>query len=334
MTLEVIARGELRRRFISEDGEVNQRAVADSLRAPIARWGLSPERLVLRHARDQLRVARVEFDGVRSVLNRLTRMGECERVTVCGEVYIAPAAPRWMRIGEAEGVYLTAAALPPGVPLAAGGGARDIARRIDLSAEEALAQLDTASVREVELSELLSPLHYLRHASRRLGRPARSDQVTLGVFWDLLRGELERNGAPLGDEAELRVLAGVPGAFFGSHKKQELEGRWAADAPDGVWCAYRRGYGDAHWHPVILEVRGGARRVHDLFDEDEWRWAVLARGRSVGSDEQLIVQADSLRLRFNAPSQLSAALDLIGAPTRPWTWRIQRGAPDLWAHLR
>jgi len=234
--------------------------------------------------------------------------------------------------GEVQlGVYLGVSGPPEGVSRAPGGGHRDVVLRIRVGSDDDAARLLVAGVREVSITEWLSPIDYLRHAARRLRRPARSDSVTLASFWDLLESKLTEEGLPLGVDAEVRAVTGEPGQFFGRHDATEPEGRWTEVTPDGVWCAFRRGYGEAHWHPTIIAVNGEERSVLDLYDLDEWRWAVLARGRRLGSDEVVLTSSGSVRLTFPAPRQLRTAMDLLGVPSAAWGWDMQPGAPDVWA---
>jgi hypothetical protein len=129
-------------------------------------------------------------------------------------------------------------------------------------------------------------------------------------------------------------VTGEPGPFFGRHNTTDPEGRWAPTAPDGVWCAFRRGYGESHWHPAIIAVHNQERRALDLYDHDEWRWALLARGRRFGADEFIPTSNGRVRLSFPAPRQIRAAMDLLGVPIASWEWALQPDAPDVWALLR
>lgn len=339
MTLETMTKAQLadHLRLNGESGKISNRAVASLLRAPLTRWGLSPKRAILQYARDQLRAAGLDdVDCVAQVFAYMVALGECEEVYVGDERYVAPAEPRWMLVGESVGVYLHVSDPPEGIARASGGDHRDIVQRIRVETDDDAARLQLAGVREVSMAEWLSPIGYLRHAARRLGRLVRSDTVSLATFWDLLESELAREGLPLSAEADVRAVTVAPDSeqFFGRHDAVNPEGRWTAVAPDGVWCASRRGYREQHWHPTIVAVNGGERRALDLFDWDEWHWALLARGRRLGSDEIVRRSQGSAHLRFPAPSQIRAGMDLLGVPISPWGWELHAGAPDLWALLR
>lgn len=318
--------------YLDAEGIPSDRAIASLLRTPLSRWGLSPKRAVLKHARTELWAGGVEdVSRVPRVLQRLVDLGECDELYIGHERYLAPAIPRWISVGAGVSAYLGVSEPPDGLSLV-DGGHRDIVRRIRLDTDEDAAVLELSGAKEVSLAEWLVPPGYLRHASRRMRKPARSDVVLLGGFWDLLEEALTEEGLTISADAEVRFLGGRPGDFFGRHDSSQPVGRWAIDSKEGVWCAYRRGYGDTHWHPCILAVAGDGRRVLDLYDEDEWRWAVLARGRRVGAEEVVRADGQRVQLTFPAPSQLRSAMDIVGRPSAAWTWDVNLDAPDLW-HL-
>ena len=334
ITREEFARG---LGIVGEGGKVSERGVAELLRSPLARWGLSPRAAVLRHARDHLEAAGVRDQApllAAEVLDRLIHLGECEEVQVGHERYIAPATPRWIAIGHETGAVLSVGKLPDGlVEQSHGRVAHDCVRRIRVRTDDDLAALHLAGVRQTSFEDWLRPHGYLRHLARRRRCVVRSDEWSLSQFWEQLVSSVADDGLPLGEGAEVRLVTGEPGGFFGRQDREHCEGRWSVTGPDGVWCAYRRGYGDAHWHPGIVAVDGGKRRVLDLFDEDEWRWALLARGRCTGNHERIERLEDRIRLSFPAPRQLAAAMDLLGPRCASWSWAVDRGAPDPWRML-
>lgn len=319
--------------YLDAEGKPSVRGIANVLRAPLSRWGLSPKRSVLKHARAEFRASGVDEVGdIPRVLRRLVDIGECEEVYVGHEVYLAPTTPRWLSVGEDVSAYLGVSGPPDGLSLM-DSNHHDIVRRLRVGTDEEAAMLELAGVREVSLSDWLMPPGYLRHASRRMRQPARSDAIPLERFWDLLEEAMTEEGLTVSADAEVRFLGGRPGDFFGRHNSSQIEGRWTIDPGEGLWCAYRRGYGDTHWHPCIIAVTGDGKRALDLYDDDEWRWALLARGRRVGTEE--VVQADGLRvqLSFPAPVQLRAAMDILGSPTSAWSWEVSPNGPDLWPLL-
>ena len=249
------------------------------------------------------------------------------------ERYLAPGFSRWLQTGNYTGVLLSVEPPPPGITVDEPGNLEDIARRIRIPDEDAIAALQVAGIARCEFQDWLRPLGYLRHARRRIGFPVRDDALPVENFWELLVDTLTREGHPLGTDTEIRILSAQPGSYFGRHDSPELEGRWIGTVEDGVWCAYRRGYSDAHWHPVIVAADGRELRALDLYDADEWRWAVIARGRAVGPHERVYQNGNVVQLSFQPPSQLSAAMDLLGPRTRGWTWQVAEGAPSFWSSL-
>ena len=341
MTMQVITREQFTRELgiIGDEGELSERGLADLLRPPLARWGLSPRTALLRHARDQLEAAGVRDQAsplMNQILDRLVCLGECEEVWIGHERYLAPTLPRWVQTGATTGALIGVGRFPKDLVELPPGGGHDLVRRIRIQDDDDLAALHMAGVRQTSIEEWLRPHGYLRCAARRKDRVVRSDKLTLSQFWDLLVESLAESGLPLGNEAEVRAVTGEPGAFFGRYQGPRREGRWSEAVPDGVWCAYRRGYGDEHWHPIIVTVDDGERRALDLFDADEWRWALLARGRSIGVVEQIDRLEDRVQLHFPAPRQFAAAMDLLGPRLKPrsWSWRIGPSAPNPWMALR
>ena len=319
--------------YLDGEGTPSYRGIAGLLRAPLNRWGLSSKRAVLGHARAGLRACGIDdVSGVPRVLQRLVDLGECDELYVGQEPYLAPAAPRSISVGGGISAYLGAPEPPDGLSVV-NSSHRDIVRRLRVDTDEDAAALELAGVQEVSLAEWLVPVDYLRHASRRLRLPARSDLVSLGGFWELLEEALTEEGQTLGADAEVRILGGRPGEFFGRHNSLKLEGRWTTSPGNGLWCAYRGGYGDTHWHPCIVAVAGDGRHALDLYDEDEWRWALLARGRYVGAEEIVRTSGPTVQLTFPAPSQLRTAMDILGGPSGAWAWDVSPDGPDLWRLL-
>ena len=230
MILESIKRDAFAREagLVTDDGEVSERGLAELLRAPLARWGLSPRAAVLRHARGQLGAAGLlkrATDLVGKVLGRMVRLGECAEVGIGHERYLAPAAPRWIRTGEESAALLSVAPTPEGiVEFCPENGGTDIVRRVQVRSEEDSGALRMAGVREISFEEWLQPYGYLPHAMRRIGRPVRSDEFSLSRFWELLMTEAAGHGLPLGGDGEVRVAAGEPGGYFGRHNAPDCEG--------------------------------------------------------------------------------------------------------------
>lgn len=335
MKLPILSRSQLGAHlgYLDREEKPSSRAIADLVRAPLNRWGLSPKRAVLQYVRSELRACGVEdLSRIPRVLQQLVDIGECDDLYVGHESCLAPATSRWIPVGDGVAAYLGVSEPPDGLSLV-DGDHHDVLRRLRVDTDEDAATLELAGVLEASLADWLVPPGYISHASRRLRRPARSDEVSLSGFWELLENALTEEGFVLGSDPEVRMLGGCPGEFFGHHNSLQPEGRWTADPDDGLWCAYRSGYGDTHWHPCIVSISGRVRKVLDLYDEDEWRWALLARGRCVGPEEVVRADGPKIQLTFPVPNQLRAAMHIVGRPTGAWTWNTSPGGPDPWRLL-
>ena len=334
MKLQALSRHELGAclECLDGNGMPSDRTIADLLRAPLFRWGMSPKRSILQYVRTELRACGIESTSrIQPVLNRLAEIGDCVNLAVGNDLYLAPAQSRWISVGGGVSAYLGAPP-PDGLSLL-DCEHHDVVRRVQVGSDEDAVKLGIADVEEVSLSDWFVPPGYISHASRRLWRPVRNDEISLSGFWELLGSVLVKEGLTFGADAEIRILGGCQGEYFGRYNSLQPEGRWITDPVDGVWCAYRIGYGHNHWHPCIVDVGGDTRRVLDLYDEDEWRWAVLARGLCVGPEEYVRVNGQNIQLTFPAPNQLRAAMDIVGRPSGAWSWIVNYGGPDPWQLL-
>lgn len=336
MTIEPLTRAEHARErgLVDTDGNPSERAIAQILRDAAGRWGLSPRRALLQHAREELRAGDVPVNLVPGVLERLVALGECAEVTVGHEVFIAPSEPRWIAIGGGRAALLGSSAVPSQLTELPGLPPRDVIVRIIIESEEQAATLEASGARQIPIQEWLHPIGYLRHVAHREGKAVRADQWDLAQYWERLRLALDEEGLLLGADAELRAVVGEPGGFFGRLLPTGVEGRWAERLPDGVWCAYRRGHGADRWLPTLVSVDGDDRRALDLFDDDEWQWALLARSKAVGVAEVVHRTGGEELVTWPLPLQLRAAMDIIGVPAGPWRWRVEEGAPDVWSLLK
>lgn len=336
MTIETLTHAQLAndQGYTDVEGNPSVRVIAQFMRDAMGRWGLCPRRALLKYAREQLRAADVSTDTVPRVLERLVALGECAEVAIGHEPYVVPAKPRWVAVGGGLAVLLGPIAVPSETPRLATLDSNDVAVRVRVESEEQAATLEAHGIHQISLADWLAPLGFLRHAERRAGRAVRGDQHDLSKFWEQLVDELSEEGLQIDPGAELRAVAGEPGGFFGRHTAATIEGRWQGDPKDGVWCAYRRGHGDGHWLPTLVSVDRGERRVLDLFDQDEWRWALFARSRAVGPVEVRRRSGDEEIVTWQLPAQLRAAMDVIGVPSGPWRWRVAEDAPNLWALLK
>lgn len=340
MTLTIINREKLalELKLITEDGALSTRGIAELLRRPLTRWGLSPRRTIVRFAREQLEAAglaeRITSSEVGKVLDRLQDMGECQEVFVGHERYVVPCTPRWVPTGEQTATLLSVDSVPHGVVILDSGNQDDVAKRIRVANDDDRVALHIAGVKQCSLEEWIRPFDYLRHGGRRLCRPVRNDTLPLAAYWEVLVESISQEGRLLGEDAEVRILSGQPGLFFGRHDGTNCEGRWTTVAEDGVWCGYRQGYNDAHWHPVLVAIDGPEKRILDLYNRDEWCWALLARGRAMSAIERIDHDGLSLRLSFPPPKQLLTMLDLLGTRSGSWSWAVTKEVSDIWSYLR
>ena len=336
MTVETLTRAEFARQlgYVDLDGNPSARAIAQLLRDAMGRWGLSPRRALFRFARDQLRAGHVPVDRVPEVLDRLVSLGECAEVAIGHELFIAPAEPRWIAIGDGRAVLLGPIAVPAGLSRVMGLPPEDMVVRVTLDSEEMAGELYAGRGRQVSLEEWLHPCDYLRYVARREGGAVRGDQWDLARFWERLVSAIDEEGLLLGPDAEFRAVVGSAGGFFGRHAAPCVEGRWVEQPPSGVWCAYRKGHGDDRWLPTLVSVDGDERRALDLFDDDEWRWALLARSKAVSAAEVAQCGNGEVCMTWPLPTQLRAAMNIIAVPAGSWRWRIAEDAPDLWSLLR
>lgn len=336
MTIETLTRAQLASDlgYTDVEGNPSEGAIAQFMRDALVRWGMCPKRALLKHAREQLRAGDVATDVVPRVLERLVALGECAEVAVVHDAYVVPAEPRWVASGGGLAVLLGPVVAPAETPRLARVAPTDIAVRVYVESEEQAATLEARGVRQVSLAEWLHPVGFLHHAARRSGEAVRVDDLGLVKFWERLVDVVNSEGLQIDADAEIRAVGGEPGGFFGQQAAATLEGRWQDVVPDGVWCAYRRGHGDGNWLPTLVAVDGDDRRALDLFDHDEWRWALLARSRAVGPEEAVQRSGDEVHVTWPLPAQLRAAMDIVGVPAGAWRWRVAGDAPDLWVLLK
>lgn len=320
--------------YLDAEGNASARAIAQLMRDALGRWGLCSRRSLFKYVRNQLHAANLATDAIPRVLVRLVFLGECEETLVGHEVYVAPGEPRWVASGNGLAVLLGAAVEPSSTPRLGTQDPLDVAVRIRIDSEEHAATLSARGIREVSLAEWLHPLGFKRLAGRRSGSAIRNDKCDLASYWESLERAISVDGLLLGPDAEVRAVVGEPGGFFGRQAASTAEGRWREDLPDGVWCAYRRGYGEGHWLPTLVAVNGGERRSLDLFDNEEWLWALLARSIAIGPAEVCKASGGEVLVTWPLPAQLRAAMDITGIPAGRWRWNVAEDAPDLWALIK
>lgn len=236
-------------------------------------------------------------------------------VTPAG-IHLAAASPHYVIFG-ARAFLCGTKDLPRDSTHAFGhpGDRSAVVRWIDVGGGQ-LAALEEAGFDEWETQDWLGPPGWTPHMERR--------DVTgltgVAAFWSVLERAFERFAIPVNDASLCAVVAGRPGSFFGT--PMALDGRWCAGsgAPSGLWCGVLRGHNVRHLRPVLAEARGGAVvRAMELFDFDELRWAVVARGVAVGEPEVALVRGEWIDFTFPLPSQWRRLAALCSVEKWRWT---------------
>ena len=185
-----------------------------------------------------------------------------------------------------------------------------------------------AEIDEWALEDWLGPAAWTHHAHRR-GLSA----ATLDEYWRALAGVFLQNAAGARGAEGVRVIGGHPGDFFGKVLQGAARWRGPDGVPDGIYCGARPGYQDAHLHPALVEVVDGApSRVMDVYDWDELRWVLLARGVATEALERLGVGEGQLRQTCELPDQIRRALACL-CSGEGWTWRCPAGSARVIAEL-
>lgn len=324
---------------VDSSGAVAWGGLADLVRQAVGRWSLVRPATLRRFVRRTLEAVGADSAGslirVSEAIERIAQLGDIEPVFVGdlerpadsgpdGEdalaappgARLAAAAPRHVRIGERRLIIGLGDSLPFATePFGILGGAVSLARWAQ--ADEVTASLlEAAGFAECDLEDWLGAPGWLVHLERRrasLGAP-------LSELWTSLEGALGEIGMPVSDASRCAVVAGRPGGYFG--RAEALDGRWQRgdSVVDGLWCGVLKGQREAHLRPVIAEAHGGrVVRALELYDFDEFRWALLARGCHT---DQEVVRAREGRLEFTFPCPFRwrrlAALCCVDG----WEWTL------------
>jgi hypothetical protein len=319
--------------LVDADGNPSLIGVAELFRSVLSRWGLSSRKSIVRHCAKQIDAAGLREifppEAVNDALDELIMRGEIQAVFVGHERFIAPSYPRWIRTSDDDGVLLGVAALPPGVQRGSPLSSTDTARRITGLSTGGVELLAMSNIEEISISEWLQPLQYRKFVHRRQDRPVRDHEMNLANYWSFLCAKASEEGSPIADDSYIRYLHGDPGGYFGRYSAPSLEGRWADEVGEGFWCAYRKGYSETHWHPCIVKSTGSERRCLDLYDHDEWKWAIIGRANLYGYVESIQQVNEEIRVSFPLPTQISTLLDLVGVSVGTWRWRVSPCFPLL-----
>ena len=318
-----------------EDGLPTEACLARAIRRAVERWHIAPKSRVMGHVKTLLRAAGRDDEEARALAaatyERLSLVGGVEPVQLAGRPHCARAAPRWIRLAADLGVVTgTHGDLDVQRAPALDGAAaeRTFSLRFDPTDLEALATLQGHDITEWSLSEWRGELGYVKHLLRR--RPS-VEAASLEDLWQALVSAMASDGGQVSEDVELRAVTGSPGDYFGSGTGPRLEGRWTNDPPEGLWCGLRKGYSEKHWRRTLVEVSGDRRRVFDLYDDDEWCWALLARGLHLGAPEVAERQGDSVTFTYPLPRDLERLMSLLSEGRQGWTWVVDERIPDHWS---
>ena len=320
--LEALDSGMLRSRLGLEVDDVGLPAVgsvASSARQCVQLWRSPARARVTSYLHRQLIAAGFEESVVRErvadVVDALIDIGDVTAVRLDGKACLVSSRRTYVRIDDGKHAIL--------------GGAAD--SQFTASDHRRYARHDAIDLNDtvsLGFSDWLGPAGFRSHLSRRTaGQP----EGTILEYWAVLSSVLRHDGSPL-DRTQLRAVVTSPSdqaTFFGRHNAPGVTGRWSVDVPDGIWCGVRPGRNPNEWHPVLALIEGTEAQALDLYDWDEWNWALLARGIAFGKPERSHWHKGVLSFEHPVPTQIVRALRLLGGPgERAWTWHVSEEAND------
>jgi hypothetical protein len=287
--------------------------VADMVRSAVGNWQSPARARVTSYLHRQLAAAGIEEERarerVRDVIDALIDIGDLTAVRIDGSQSLVRSRALAIGVGPKETALL-------------GEGEGKAESWCYARSVAGPGQRETLA-----FADWLGPADFRAQLKRRSG--GGSANGNLREFWSVLRSALHSDGQPI-DPQSVRALTGPAGAdnpYFGRHSLPAVEGRWSAAVAPGTWCAVRPGRNPSEWHPILVEAGDDGLRSLDLFDWDEWNWALLARGYAVGPVERSTFRDGLLAFEHPVPRQFVRALRLVGGPGgRPWTWRLSEAA--------
>lgn len=320
--LEALTASDLSARlgFTGDHSRPHPGPIAYAVRDCVAAWRTAPRQRVTIYLLRQLVASGFDEEPareqVRTVIDGLIDIGDLTAVRLDGKACLVTSLGTAVRVGPEEVVLLGSKV---------NDAVKDESTPMQLARRLASSSLDSVAAPQ-DFTDWLGSAGFLGHLSRR----ARTDSSgTLREFWACLTSSLRHEGAPL-DLSLVRAVvapAGDGNAYFGRHNGPTVSGRWSPDPPDGYWCAVRPGRNSNEWHPILIEVAGEDVRALDLFDWDEWNWALLARGEVIGPRERAVWDGTTLSFQHPIPTQFTRALRLLGSPgDRSWTWDLSDAA--------
>lgn len=300
-----------------DDGGPAISSVAEAVRSCVRAWRSPTRARVTAYLHRQFSASGFEEDAVRArvgdVVDTLIEIGDLTPARLAGKPSLVLSRPRWISIAAEDFAFL----------------GQDDAETPALRTNEGYVRRGAAHAEHaipIDLATFMGTPTYRRHLARRTDG---SGDGTLSEYWVTLSAAVRHDGQPL-DAGHLRAVVDPPGTHqgrFGRHNQTVVSGRWKAIVPDGTWCAVRPGRHDNEWHPTLIRVMGPEILSLDLFDWDEWNWALLARGVAIGTPERSAWTDGRLSFEHPVPAQYRRALRLLGEPGPwAWTWTISKEA--------
>jgi hypothetical protein len=291
-------------------------SVTAAARTCIKSWRASARARVTGYLNRQLIAAGFDEEQVRDrvteVIDALIDIGDVTRVRLDGKDSLLLSSPSIVGVSDEEFIML-------------GKVDEQLLTGSNSSLYARLTSSVPAAPKATPFFEWIGPPDFHSHLARRVGSQTDS---TIREFWRCLTDALTHDGNPL-DPIALRAVVGLPETtgFFGQHNAPGVSGRWASTVPDGIWCGVRPGRSPNEWHPVLAKVEGTTTRALDLYNWDEWAWALLARGIVTGAPEYSNWQNGILTFQHPVPTQFVRAMRLLGGPgPRSWTWQVSEVA--------
>jgi hypothetical protein len=322
------------------EGGVAWSALGDLVREAAARWSIARRVTLRRFVEGALRASGIDdqntLDRIDQAIDALVHLGDLEPVfvdepdtnqdtdntldvsiTSTRGARLAATRPRHLLIGGRR-LVVGLSTMSPSVSIERFGGAERSSSlaRWAASDEGSKAQLDAAGFAECDFEDWMGVPGWLGHLERRRA----TETAELRDLWSCLLSNLEQFGMGVGDPTAYAIVVGSSGRYFG--RPDALDGRWApGDAtPDGTWCGFVRGHGSQHLRPVIASSSGGRIvRALDLYDLEEFRWALLARGCH-GQREVVRVMDRRLAFTFPCPAQWRRVAALCRVDG--WNWSL------------
>ncbi|MBF9151708.1 hypothetical protein [Novosphingobium jiangmenense] len=299
------------------DGSPAVGSVAEVARTCVRAWRSPARARVTAYLHRQFLAAGFAEDLVRGrvsdVVDALIDVGDITPVRLGGKASLVLSRQRWIAIAPDDFAFLGNV-----------DAERPAAGVLDGYVRRSASLPEHASAEDFAL--FMGAPGYRRHLARRT---AGSGDGAIQEFWATLTSALRHDGQPL-DPSQMRAVIDPPGShngYFGQHNQPTVSGRWKLSAPEGVWCGARPGRSANEWHPILIGVSGSEVVSLDLFDWDEWAWALLARGYAVGAPERSEWKSDTLSFQHPVPAHYLRAMRLLARPgEKRWTWIISAGA--------